>query len=86
MHDGGKKVFKYSEIYFLSDSEEKSSIKNSELQTCLKIGSSRSVCDHANNTEFGRIVLYFFLQILKSDGNQGLARSIFLIKKETLAM
>ena len=41
MHDGGKKVFKYSEIYFLSDSEEKSSIKNSELQTCLKIGSIR---------------------------------------------
>jgi hypothetical protein len=60
MRDGGKKLSKYPEICFPSDSEEKSSIKNSELQTCRKIGFIRSVCDHVNNTEFGRIVLYFF--------------------------
>ena len=70
-----KKVSNNPEVYFLSDSEEKSLIKNSELQTCRKIGCSRSVCDYLNNTELERIVLYFFLQFLKSNGNQGLERS-----------
>jgi len=60
MRDGGKKLSRYPEICFPSDSEEKSLIKNSELQTCLKIGCNRSVCDYVNNTEFERIVLNFF--------------------------
>ena len=58
--DDGKKGPKHPEICFLSDSGKKSLIENSGLQTCLKIGSIRRVCDYVNNTEFGRIVLYFF--------------------------
>ena len=72
-----KKVSNNPEVYFLSDSEEKSLIKNSELQACRKNGCNRRVCDYVNNTEFERIVLYFFLEILKNDGNQGLERSFF---------
>ena len=71
-----KKVSNNPEVYFLSDSEEKFLTKNSELQTCRKIGCNRRVCDDVNNTEFERVVL-FFLQILKNDGDQGLERSFF---------
>ena len=58
--DDVKKGPKNPEICFLSDSGKKSLINNSELQTCRKIGCNRSVCDYVNNTEFERIVLYFF--------------------------